>query len=100
MDSTIENANNEANKPSFFSRIKNMSRENMFLFGIMGITIGMIAGLTTGIVLSQNDRASLGSYRRAIDILESYPLVDGYRFSSLSPMHISLYKAKRHINSL
>lgn len=84
MDSNknTNNAEPSGGEPSVFSKIANrfkaMSNENIFLFGVMAVTIAMIAGLTVGIVLSQNDRASLGSWKRAIDILESYPLVDGY----------------------
>lgn len=59
------------------SRLKN---ENTFLFTVMGVTIALIIGLTLGIVLSQNDRGSVGSYERAIDLLEKYPLVDGLDF--------------------
>lgn len=86
MDSSNTNTTNTnaepSGDPSVFSKIANrfkaMSNENIFLFGVMAVTFAMIAGLTVGIVLSQNDRASLGSWKRAIDILESYPLVDGY----------------------
>ena len=87
MDSNTNTNNAEPSgggggEPSVFSKIGNrfkaMSNENIFLFGVMAVTFAMIAGLTVGIVLSQNDRASLGSWKRAIDILESYPLVDGY----------------------
>ena len=52
-------------------------KQNLFLFIILGITLCLIIGLTVGIVLSQNSRDGIGSYRRAIDLLEKYPLVDG-----------------------
>lgn len=52
-------------------------KQNLFLFIILGITLCLIIGLTVGIVLSQNSRDVIGSYRRAIDLLEKYPLVDG-----------------------
>lgn len=57
--------------------IMKLKNENTFLFLIVGVTLALIVGLTVGIVLSQNDRESLGSYARAIDLLEKYPLVDG-----------------------
>lgn len=57
--------------------IMKLKNENTFLFLIVGVTLALIVGLTVGIVLSQNDRESLGSYERAIDLLEKYPLVDG-----------------------
>lgn len=52
-------------------------KQNLFLFIILGITLCLIIGLTVGIVLSQNSRDAIGSYKRAIDLLEKYPLVDG-----------------------
>ena len=57
--------------------IMKLKNENTFLFLIVGVTLALIVGLTVGIVLSQNDRESLGSYARAVDLLEKYPLVDG-----------------------
>lgn len=66
---------------SVWDKIKNkfsqMSLENKFLVGILVVTLGMIAGLTVGIVLSQNGRDSMDPHARAIDLLEKYPLIDG-----------------------
>jgi len=67
-------------QPNFLKKLKSVSQENIFLFGILGITLCMIIGLTVGIVLSQNSRDSIGSFRRAIDLLEKYPLIDGLVF--------------------
>ena len=68
-------------KMGFLDKVKakfaSTSQENLFLFGILGITLCLIIGLTVGIVLSQNDRSALGSYARAVDLLEKYPLIDG-----------------------
>lgn len=53
--------------------------ESFFLLGIAVITLGMLIGLMIGIIFSQDSRESVGNWRRAIDILESYPVVDGYK---------------------
>lgn len=59
-------------------KISKWRADSFFLLGIALITLGMLIGLVIGIVFSQKSRESVGSWQRAIDILESYPVIDGY----------------------
>lgn len=75
---------------SGLNKLKWLRSQTLLLFGILIITLGMIAGLTIGIVLSQNSRESIGSYKRAIDLLKNYPLIDGYSAIIIKAILISV----------
>lgn len=61
----------------FVNKIKSISKENAFLFGVLGVTLCLIVGLAVGIAVSQDGREKIDTWERAIDLLEKYPLVDG-----------------------
>lgn len=71
----METSSSESSKQNWI--IVKLKQQNTFLFIILGVTLGLIAGLTVGIVLSQDGRDGLESYSRAVDLLEKYPLIDG-----------------------
>lgn len=64
------------NKPSRF-KIK-LDQKNLFLFGVLGVTLCLIIGLAVGIVLSQDSKDGISSIKRANELLDYYPVIDAY----------------------
>lgn len=81
-------------------KIKN-EKQNTFLFLILGVTLCLIIGLAVGIAVSQDGREGLGSYARAIDLLEKYPLIDGFDFglSDLSKIDLDYLRRRLFIDT-
>jgi hypothetical protein len=48
-------------------------KKYLIIFGLAGITICAIVGITLGVVLSRPD-----NFQKAFKLLDKYPLVDGY----------------------
>lgn len=51
-----------------------LNKKNLILFGVLGVTICLIVGLTVGIVLT----TAKDDFQRAVSFLSSNPLVDGH----------------------